>query len=255
MGPLGYADHAVAAFDALAAARRETDLDPRLRLQVSLPSPASVVAAFVAHEARAEVEDAYQRALVDELTVLTDRIPPDQLAVQWDCCAEILMNPQTPPIVAPWRREHLSPVGDLSAQIPAEVEVGLHLCHGNYRGRRQADLATIAPMVEVANVLSRLVSAHRPLDFLHLPVRPDTAPVPYLAPLADLKVAPTCDIYLGVISDPDDTSGAWRRLSAGQRVLTGRELGVAAECGLGRREPDGLPALLRQHRTLSTAPS
>ena len=67
----------------------------------------------------------------------------------------------------------------------------------------------------------------------------------YFAPLAGLRLKPGCELYLGLVHMTGGIDGTRRRIAAAERVAP--EFGVATECGLARRPPETIPALLRQH--------
>jgi len=68
---------------------------------------------------------------------------------------------------------------------------------------------------------------------------------PYFAPLADLRLTPGCELYLGLVHTTGGIAGTRRRIAAAERVV--RDFGIATECGFGRRPPDTIPDLFRQH--------
>ena len=64
-------------------------------------------------------------------------------------------------------------------------------------------------------------------------------------PLRDLRLHPETELYLGLVHATDGAEGTRRRIATAQRVVA--EFGVATECGMGRRPPETIPALLRTH--------
>ena len=54
------------------------------------------------------------------------------------------------------------------------------------------------------------------------------------------------ELYLGLVRRTDGVSGTVRGMAAAKRTVS--EFGVATECGLGRRPPETIPALLDLHR-------
>ena len=70
----------------------------------------------------------------------------------------------------------------------------------------------------------------------------------YFALLNDLVIG-DAKLYLGLIHHTDGVEGSLRRLSTAKRHLA--RIGVATECGLGRRDPQTVPELLRIHRTVA----
>src|SRR4051794_12631352 len=88
---LGYAAAALGSYPVFRRLRDEGVIPAGTRFQVSLPTPAAVVGAFVAPEDRAAVEPVYERTLFAELDRILDGIPHQDLAVQWDTAVEFAL--------------------------------------------------------------------------------------------------------------------------------------------------------------------
>ena len=85
----------------------------------------------------------------------------------------------------------------------------------------------------------------RSLNWISMPVPRNRSDDAYFAPLKNLQLHPDTELYLGLVHYTDGVEGTRGRFQAAQRVVT--NIGVAAECGLGRRSPDTIPDLLRIH--------
>src|SRR5262249_56451012 len=129
----------------------------------------------------------------------------------------------------------------LARPVPPDVQLGYHFCYGDDRHRHYKEPADAGKLVEVANALA--ASLGRPLNWIHLPVPRDRADDAYYAPLADLRLRPETELYLGLVHHTDGVDGAERRMTAARRFVTG--FGVATECGWGRPPPATIPELLR----------
>jgi len=103
-------------------------------------------------------------------------------------------------------------------------------------------------LVDVANALA--TGLRRQLTWIHFPVPVDRFDAEYYAPLRDLRVAPETEVYAGLVHDTDGAMGTNRRIDVAHAAL-GREFGIATECGLGRRDPRTVPALLELHAQLA----
>ncbi len=68
------------------------------------------------------------------------------------------------------------------------------------------------------------------------------------SPLQELAVGDT-RVYIGLIHHTDGFAGTRQSLAAAQKYR--QDFGVATECGLGRREPQTLPELLRIHQEIA----
>jgi SAM-dependent methyltransferase len=244
---LGYADAATASYRRFAQLKRDGVVAPHVRFQLSLPTPLAPVTAFVAAEHRAEVEPAYEARVLAELAVILAAIPADQLAIQWDARLEFAMLEG---ITASWFGEVRSGVLErmlrLSRHIPAQVELGFHLCYGDETHGHFVVPQDTRKMVDVANALAS--SLGRPLNWLHMPV-PADADDDYFAPLASLRLQPETELYLGVLHVEDGVEGARRRIAIARRHVDA--FGAASDCGWGRGGSAAVTELLRLHRDVS----
>ena len=82
------------------------------------------------------------------------------------------------------------------------------------------------------------------IQFFHVPVPKPRTDDAYFAPLAELKLRPETELYLGLVHR-DDMAGNAARLAAARRHV--RVDGVATECGMARGDPERFPALLAAH--------
>lgn len=131
-GSLGYADVALASYREFARARDGGVLPAGTRFQVSLPTPLAVILSFFEPDAVAAAWPLYESALLSELGRIADGIPHDDLAVQWDIAAEICFVLEDPDMAAVLPMEVLAAaIARVSAVVPAEAELGLHLCYGD----------------------------------------------------------------------------------------------------------------------------
>jgi hypothetical protein len=251
LGPLGYA---VAARDSFAIFGRLAQagvLPAGIRFQVSLPTPIAVVNAFPP-EQQPLVLPAYEAQLGLELDDMLAVIPADRLAVQWDAAVEFALlegvapSPYGSPAAS--REPLLATMVRLGNRVPREVEVGYHLCYGDAGHRHFKEPADATRLVDVANYVAD--NLQRPLNWVHFPVPIGRVDDAYYAPLRELRVAPETEVYAGVVHLADGAPGTRRRIEATQRALD-REFGIATECGMGRRDPHTIPALLRLHAELA----
>ena len=244
---LGYADAALASYRTFARLKRDGQVPAACRFQVCLPTPLAPISAFVVPEHQAALEPLYEARLLEELRTILAEVPHDQLAVQWDTNFEFAMLAGAFPV---WfgdvKGGILERLVRLSREIPPDVQLGYHFCHGDVHDRRLQP-ADAGQLVEVANALTAGLS--RPLHWIHLPVPRDRGDEAYVAPLADLRLRPETELYLGLVHRTDGTAGAARRMAAARRVVP--DFGVATACGWGRRPPATIPELLELHRALS----
>lgn len=244
LGALGYAGAAAESYAIFRRLRDEGIIRPGIKLQVSLPTTAAFLNAHVVYHQHADVEPIYRAQLLDEVRAMADVIDPSDLAVQWDVSNEM----------AQWEGVRPAHYSDIETgvierltihceAVPRGVELGLHLCYGDYGHRHWKEPASTANMVAVYNALSPKVT--RPIDWLHMPVPRDRDDDAYFAPLRELRLRPETQLYLGLIHLTGGIEGVRRRQSAAAKFATG--FGMATECGFGRRPPDTIGDLLALH--------
>ena len=101
-------------------------------------------------------------------------------------------------------------------------------------------------MVEMANGMFQAVA--RPIQYIHMPVPKDRNDMPYFHPLDELALPAGTSLYLGLVHEGDPEGNAVKLASARNHAEV---TGVAAECGLGRGDPDALSEVMEQHRRLA----
>ena len=245
---LGYAKAALASYAEFARMRERGQIPAHLKFLVCLPTPLAPVTSFVFPESRAAVEPRYEARLLVELDEIVDAEPREHQAIQWDTAYEFaLLEGVMPSGFADPQVEILERLVRIGDRVPPDVELGYHLCYGDSGHRHFKDPDDTAKLALVASHLARCLS--RPLNWMHLPVPRARSDEAYFRPLSSLALRPETELYLGLIHFTDGLEGARRRLLAASRFL--RRFGVATECGLGRRPPETIPALLDLHAQVS----
>ena len=233
-GELGYAREARASYLDFCAARECGEIAPGTRFQVCLPTPMGVIYAFCTARDITKIEPAYERAMLAEVAAICRAIPDQDLCIQWDFCHEMIIWDGQPqdmfPLVAASKEEILDRLGRIAAAVPDGVELGFHLCYGDFGASHFIEPRDAGAMVEVINGLAERVE--RKIAYIHLPVpmaRDDDA---FFAPFKNLGLPTGTELYLGLIHVRDGIEGTRRRIAAAHRVLP--EFGVATECGIAR---------------------
>lgn len=242
---LGYAKAAIESFGTFRELMEEGVVPRDTRFQVGLPTPLSVASAYVVPASRDRFETAYAHALGGELERILASIPAAKLAVQWEAAVEFALLEGLFPShlgddMAGGIADRLAGLVDL---VPAGVEAGIHLCYGDSGHKHFCEPADTRHLVDVANGVS--ARARRPIDWIHMPVPKERDDEAFFAPLADLRLKPGCELYLGLVHMTGGIEGTRRRIAAAERIV--RDFGIATECGFGRRPPDTIPDLFRQH--------
>ncbi|MEU7768143.1 hypothetical protein AB0B25_23910 [Nocardia sp. NPDC049190] len=252
-GPLGYADAALESWQVFQQLRAEGTIPAHTRFQVSLPTPIAVVGAFVAGP-QGELERRYEAQLLSELAVILDGVPAEDLAVQWDTAVEFaIFEGVFPSWFGADYPTQLEEVGErlvrLGAAVPESVELGYHLCYGDFGHRHFVEPADTGRLAAVAN---RIVTGlGRRVDWVHMPVPRSRTDADYFKPLADLDLPADTDLYLGLVHATDGRDGGLRRIEAARTAIA--EFGIATECGMGRRPAEQIPGLFDLHAELAEA--
>jgi SAM-dependent methyltransferase len=241
---LGLADAATASYKVFAALKRDRMIPSHVRFQVSLPTPLAPISAFVDRDYQAVIEPLYERRVLEEVADILAAVPHDQLAIQWDTRLEFAMlEGIAPGWFGEVRAGVLERLLRVSRHIPADVELGFHLCYGDdYHGHFTVP-SDAGKLVEVANALA--AALYRPLNWVHLPVPADADEV-FFAPLEQLRLHPETELYLGVLHAADGSEGAGRRIETAARFAP--SFGVATDCGWGRGGSAAVDSLLALHQ-------
>jgi methionine synthase II (cobalamin-independent) len=246
-GELGYAREARASYLDFVAARDKGILPRDVRFQVCLPTPFAVIWRFLAHDVREAVLAAYEQAMIREVEKVCAAIPHADLAIQWDVCIEMLVwDGRWPPepSFSGMEEKFAAQFAGLSAPVPADVQLGFHLCYGDLDGKHFVEPLDATKMVELANLICK--SAGRRVDWMHMPVpiaRDDEA---FYQPLKNLELQPGTELYLGVVHAKDGVPGTKKRMELARKYAP--SFGIATECGMARaRSPGIVRQLLEIH--------
>ena len=249
---LGYARDAKGSYLDFCAARDRGDIGKGVRFQVCLPTPMAVVYAFCVPNDIAAIERAYEAAMLREIEMICASIPHDDLCIQWDFSNEMVILDGQPqdhfPIINASLGEIMSRMRRICEPIPVAVEVGIHLCYGDFGAKHFIEPKDAERMVNVANSLSENIS--HPLNFVHFPVPIGRDDDGYFKPFAKLNLPKSTELYLGLIHAADGLDGAWRRIRTASRFV--EDFGVSTECGISRaRKPETVRILIEMHASLS----
>lgn len=247
-GPFGYVTEAAASYAAFAADRDAGKFSPATRFQVSMPTPMMFAMAFPRH--RREALDGLERALGEEIDGLLEAIPAEDLAIQWDVAGETQIQEQFLTGDSVWAADRRWPLEEVtesiarvSKRIPETVLLGMHLCYGDAEGEHLLQPRDLSVCVALANSASEVVG--RRLDWVHMPVPIERDDDAYYRPLANLRLGPETQLYLGLLHKEDGIDGARRRIARASAYA--RDFGVATECGMGREPRERIAELLDLH--------
>lgn len=239
---LGYAKDAIASYGIFAALKREGVIGPSTRFQVSIPSVNSVCNTKTFGTDLVELEiirAGFQGALVAEVRTIAEHIPSGELAIQYDCSWEVTDVYGAAGLAKDDAIErNVAQFGPLAAALPADVDLGLHLCFGTFGGWPRFRPDDLSEAVNFANAIA--AKAGRSFTWMHIPAL-DTSADAFYAPLRNLDVG-EARIYLGLIHSMTDFG---ERLEVARRYLP--EFGLAAYCGFGRLSEEEADRFLDDH--------
>jgi hypothetical protein len=257
--PLGYADAALESYAVFSRLRAEGVIPDGVRFQVSLPTPVGVIAAFFRGDDRPAIEPVYAVALLGELQRIAEGIPHEDLAIQWDVATEFAVlesggyEETYGGAYSGWFDDQWTElparVAALVNAVPADVEVGVHLCYGDAGEKHFFEPTDAANLTRFANAVAAQLD--RPLTWVHMPVPIERDDEAYFAPLSGLALAADTELYLGLVHREDGAEGARRRIAAASRVVPA--YGVATECGIGRAPEGTTEGILRTHAEVAAA--
>jgi hypothetical protein len=248
-GPLGYAEHARSSYPEFLRLREAGVLPASARFLVTMPTSLTFLHVFISPSDRAAVAPAWERRVFAETAEIVAAIPHRDLAIQWDTVIEVLILEgfrqsfidDSPAALV----ERLRVAGD---SVPAGAELGYHFCYGDNNHKHSVEPRDTSVMVDLANALT--VALHRPIDFIHMPVPRNRVDDAYFAPLERLAIAPSTELYLGLVHITDGEAGTRRRIAAAGKVRA--DFGIGTECGFGRRPPETIVPLLELHKKVAS---
>lgn len=245
---LGYADAAKSSYQTFTRLKQAGDIPAHARFLVSLPTPLASISAFIVPESQAAVEPAYEDRMLVEMEEIAAAIPHDELSIQWDTASEFaILEGIFPTHFSDLMAGIVERLVRIGRRVPDDVELGYHLCYGDYQHQHFKEPEDTRKLVDIANAIS--AGVQRPIQFIHLPVPRDRDDEAYFAPLRDLQLHPETELYLGLVHYTDGVEGTRRRIETAKKVVP--SFGVATECGLGRRPAETIPDLLRIHAEVS----
>jgi hypothetical protein len=255
-GELGYAREARISYQDFVSARERGELPSDVRFQVSLPTPLAVINPFCVMRDSPAIERPYQSAMLREVDAVCRAIPHRDLCIQWDICIEMLLwdgrwEGLRNPFGSDLQHEILRRIKRLGEAVPAGVELGFHLCYGDYDAKHFVEPLDASKLVEVANRFTETVA--RPIAYIHIPVPVDRSDEAYFAPLQGLRLSPATELYLGLVH-ADGVDATNERIAAAAKYCA--DFGIATECGIARqRTPELVRRLLEIHAGASREPA
>ncbi|KAL8907503.1 MAG: hypothetical protein Q9207_001370 [Kuettlingeria erythrocarpa] len=240
--PVGYDDEALASYATFRELKASGVVPPDTRFQVCLPTPLGVVRGFIVTEFCSAVEPLYEERLVDAIQRIQEQIPASELCIQIDLPFEMAMlevdrgRLQDPDsyweaYFSPVKQGILERITRLVRAIKPGVELGFHLCYGDFAHAHFVEPGSTDLLVEMANEIVKAVSPAHQVKYVHMPVPKARDDEEYFEPLRGLAIG-DAQLFLGLIH-PNDEAGTRRRIEAASKACPVM-FGLATECGLGR---------------------
>jgi hypothetical protein len=130
---------------------------------------------------------------------------------------------------------------ETARRSPAGARFGMHLCLGDFHHTAYGKMRNARPLVLLANAIAAGWPDGRVLEYVHAPFaaakEPPIADEAFYEPLRELALPADTRFIAGFLHESLDTA-AHHELLARIEGLAGREVDVAAACGLGRRDSD-----------------
>jgi hypothetical protein len=234
----GYAKAALNSYMEFMKLRDEGIVKSGVRFQVSLPMPYEIPAFCIVPEYQAEIEVLYEEAIVKELEIIQKAIPAQDLAIQWDTpFAIVMLEGLQPAWFASTREELKTELGarfkKMAGIVKEDVQMGFHLCYGDYGHQHFMEPKDTSVLVELNNLIQDSVT--RKIHWIHLPVPKSRVDEEYYTPLKEMNVKNVgeTELFLGLVHGGDE-EGTEKRCEVAEKVLRGRCFGVGTECGWGR---------------------
>ena len=219
------------------------DIPKHWRFQVCLPTPLAVINRLVVLSDQPAAYRLYHAAMRREIAEITTEIPNAELSIQIDIAPEFgFLEGIWSSEIASSKQRMISDIVELTAKLPADVELGYHLCYGDFGHKHFVEPKDMTHLVDVANSLA--AKSNHEIAWIHMPVPRDRSDREYFEPLRQLKIDRTT-LFFGLIHLTDGIVGAARRIEAASQFRS--DFGIATECGWGRRTPDQIEALIALH--------
>tara|TARA_B100000315_G_C14566245_1_gene583097 strand:- start:33 stop:1073 length:1041 start_codon:yes stop_codon:yes gene_type:complete len=242
--PIGYSEHAIESFKDFTRLQSEGKIPADVKFQVSLPTPFATGYNYVSPNGRDQFLEIYEKSFGIDVAKIMAAIPHDKLAVQWDVCQEVLIfENYYPDRSENYKQEVYDQLARIGDFIPADVELGYHICYGSPGDDHVVKPRDFAISVEISNGI--IENVNRSVEFIHMPGTYGEPEDAFYAPLSNLNLPEDCELYLGLLFY-NDQAGDAARISAARKVVP--EFGISTVCGWGRADPDRVPSLLESHK-------
>ncbi len=248
-GDLGYARAAIASYKDFLRARSAGHIAKGARFQIDLVPAHSVLWLFVREDQQVLLDEAYNRAVADDLRRIVDTLPHEDIAIQFDIASAVFARLERgeATLYGKTKQEMTDRfaqiVAKLANKVPADIPLLFHFCYGDANHKHAIEPTDMGDMVAMANALFAHIT--RRVNLIHMPVPRDRNDDAYFAPLVKLRKPADTELVLGLVHYTDGVEGTRARIDTALRFVPAFSVGT--ECGFGRRDPATIPALLDIH--------
>ncbi|KAL8934940.1 MAG: hypothetical protein Q9216_005657, partial [Gyalolechia sp. 2 TL-2023] len=219
--PVGYDDQAIASYATFHELKASGGVPPNTRFQVCLPTPMGVVRGFIVTDFCSTIEPLYTERLANAVQRIQKEIPASELSIQFDLPFEVAMlevergRLQDPDsywesYFSPVKAGIIERITNLAGLVGPDVELGFHLCYGDFMHSHFVEPASMDLLTELANEIVKTVGSVHQVKYIQMPVPKSRDDDDYFEPLKNLVMGDT-QLHLGLIH-PHDEAGTQRRI-------------------------------------------
>ncbi len=240
---------------------RERFERPDLRFQVGIPAPMDLAVYTFGPAAFGDpsIVGACAAATLREISEI-HAIAGDDVVFQIETVLALVAAAREPDPAAQAEvaRQFAGGLVDFVSGAPDGTHWGIHLCLGDFHHRAYGNMTDTGALVALCNELAVNWPSGCTLDYIHVPfaaaAEPPVDDEAFYAPLSDLDLPDDVRLIAGFLHEKLDHQ-AHRDLLARIEGYVGREVDIAAACGLGRRDdPNEAFVAMRETAALINQP-
>ena len=222
---------------------RDKHDQPQISFQVGIPAPldyAVIIFGLDYSASHPEIEDAYTASAVREITQIHEQGGDDVIFQIETVNGLVHILEAAPPEQQAVADRVADNVHKLVAATPEGTRFGAHLCLGDFNHEAMGEMNDATPVVLLSNALAKNFPDGRTLEYIHVPFaaaeKPSSMDESWYRPLENLDIPEDVTLIAGFIHE-DVSPADHKKLLELIEGFAGRQVDVAASCGLGRR-PD-----------------
>jgi hypothetical protein len=221
---------------------RERYNKPEVSFQVGVPAPVDMavdVFGFAEAQQDESLTETYRVATAREITNI-QKAAGDDVIFQIETVVGLVAIAMSPDDKKAETAEKIATgFAALAEATPKGTRYGAHLCLGDFHHKALATMNDATPLVILANAVAKAWPKDRPLQYIHGPFaaadKPGSLDESWYTPLKALDIPEDIRFVAGFIHE-DVALNDQKQILAWIDEFTGRQVDVAAACGLGRRD-------------------